>query len=110
MQRARGIILWAAAAAQAGAGAPPAAEYPPAAPSPRPAPLANDVQDKVRSKVLPSDFHQALGANEPEAGKPIAPSSKRKPGRMACRQTSPPDALAGSGWRTTQNMLRTIVA
>ncbi|MGH6838106.1 MAG: lytic transglycosylase domain-containing protein [Methylocella sp.] len=58
------VILCAGFVAQAGA---PSAGPP--LPIPRPAPLANYARDKAQPKVLTPDFHQALGAQEPDARK-----------------------------------------
>ena len=58
------VILCAGFVAQAGA---PSADPP--LPVPRPAPSADNAPDKAQAKVLPPDFHQALGAQEPDASK-----------------------------------------
>lgn len=76
------VILCASFATQAGAdpGDPPL-------PVPRPAPIANDAWDKAKPKVLPPDFHQALGTQEPDASKTYHALIKRE----AAQNGLPPD-------------------
>ncbi len=76
------VILCAGFVTHAGA-----ASGDPPLPVPRPAPIANDARDSAQAKVLPPDFHQALGAQEPEASKTYRALIKKE----AAQNGLPPD-------------------